>query len=255
MRGISSGPLGVAAAMPLLELDRVSKRYGHGTQERVALRGVSLEIESGEFVAVWGRRRSGRSTLLRIAAGVEPPDEGVVRFAGRDLSAHDDAEGSRGGVRYCRKAFRRDGGQHVLDQLVTSQLTHGVSVLQARSRARSALERTGAERCAALRPSDLGSTEVMRVMIARALVHRPEVLVIDEPTLGVDLRDRDRILLLLHSLADEGVAILMSAEETSCLSESRALSLSAGKLRGELRSPELPPVAHLHDATRWSASA
>lgn len=240
--------------MTLLELADVSKRYGHGAHERVALRGVSLEVEGGEFVAVWGRRRSGRSTLLRVAAGVEPPDEGVVRFAGRDLSEYD-AEGSRGGVRYCRKAFRRDGGQHVLDQLVTSQLTRGVSVAQARSRARSALERTGAERCAALRPSDLDSAEVVGVVIARALVHRPEVLVIDEPTLGVSFRDRDRILLLLHSLADEGIAILMSAEETPCLSGSRALSLSAGELRGELRSPELPPVAHLHDAAQWSASA
>lgn len=255
MRGISSGLLAAAAvAMTLLELDCVSKRYGRGASEHVALRGVSLEIEGGEFLAVWGRRRSGRSTLLRVAAGVEPPDEGVVRFAGRDLREHD-VEGSRGGVRYCRKAFRRDGGQRVLDQLVTSQLTHKVSASQARSRARIALERTGAERCAALKPSDLDSTEVVRVVIARALVHSPEVLVIDEPTLGVDLRDRDRILLLLHSLADEGIAILMSADDTSCLSQSRALSLSGGELRGELRSPELPPVSHLHDAARLSASA
>ena len=70
--------------MTLLELEHVSKRYRRG--EHVALDDVSLVIDAGEMVMVWGERRSGRSTLLRIAAGIETPDAGVVRFAGGDLA-------------------------------------------------------------------------------------------------------------------------------------------------------------------------
>jgi ABC-type multidrug transport system ATPase subunit len=254
------------SAMTLLELEHVSKRYGRGSHERVALRDVSLEIDSGELIAVWGLRRSGRSTLLRVAAGVEPPDKGVVRFTGGDLSERG-TETLRGGVRYCRKTFRPADGQHVLDQLITSQLTRGVSLSQARSRAHDALERTGGERCAAFRPSELDHTETARVVIARALTHHPELLVIDEPTLGVDLLDRDRILLLLRSLANESIAVLMSTGETPCLSNSdRALSLGSGELRGELTPSELDdpdqdpreelaPVISLPHVARWSASA
>lgn len=228
--------------MTLLELENVGKRYGRGSRERVALRDVSLQIEAGEHIAVWGRRRSGRSTLLRVAAGVETPDEGVVRFQGRDLSELG-AETLRGHIRYCRKVFRPDDGQYVLDQLITGQLARGASASLARSRARDALERAGAAQCAALRPNDLDSTEAALVVIARALAHQPKLLVIDEPTLGVDLLDRDRILSLLRSLTANGIAVLMSAGETPCLSDSdRALALSNGELRGELEPPELAPV-------------
>jgi len=68
--------------MSLLALEGVGKRYRDGARERIALREVSLALEAGELAAVWGLRRSGRSTLLRVAAGIEQPDEGVVRFDG-----------------------------------------------------------------------------------------------------------------------------------------------------------------------------
>ncbi len=238
--------------MTLLELEHVSKRYGRGSQKRFALRDVSLEIDAGELVAVWGRRCSGRSTLLRVAAGVETPDKGTVRFEERDLT---EREERRGGIRYCRKEFRPVDGRLVLDQLVTSQLTRGVSASLARSRAHDALQRAGAERSTSLRPNELDRTEAVRVVIARALAHQPKLLVIDEPTLGVDLLDRDRILILLRSLADDGMAVLMSAGEMPCLSGSRALALSDGELRGEPTLPELAPVVPLRPAAVGSASA
>jgi ABC-type multidrug transport system ATPase subunit len=235
--------------MSLLELSHVTKRYGRGPNERVTLRDVSLQIDTGEFVAVWGRRRSGRSTLLRIAAGLDAPDEGVVSFDKHDL-ADPRADALRSGIRYCRKSFRPAGGQFVLDQLTTSQLTRGVSLSLARDRASEALRRVGAERCAALRPSELDSEEVVRVAVARALVNRPKMLVIDEPTLGVDVAARDGILSLLRSLADEGIAVLASATETTGLAGAdRALSLAKGSLRGELDVLELAPVVSLRSAS------
>jgi ABC-type multidrug transport system ATPase subunit len=219
--------------MSLLELEHVGKVYLRGARKRVALRDVSLRIEAGEHVAVWGQRRSGRSTLLRIAAGVETVEEGVVRFQGRDLHGPGGQE-LRSGVSYCRKTFSPVDGRYVLDQLVNSQLTCSGSASSARSLAHGALERAGAEGCAGLRASELDGAEAIRVAIARSLTHEPLLLVIDEPTLGVRILERDSILELLHSLAREGIAVLTSAEDTSSLmGADRALGLSDGELIGE----------------------
>jgi len=240
--------------LSLLELEHVSKRYGRDWRGCVALRDVSLELDAGELVVVWGLRRSGRSTLLRVAAGVEPADEGGVRFDGRELTG-------RGGdalhdeIGYCRTTFRPSEGRVVLDQLIAGQIGRGVSPAVAATRARSALARAGAERCATRRPRELDAAEAARVAIARALVHQPRLIVIDEPTLGVDLLVRDAILLLLRSLADEGIAILASTGESTGLSGAdRAMTVGDGELHGSL-SPELASVHHLHAPAGSSATA
>ena len=228
--------------MSLLELEHVSKCYGR-LNERVALRDVSLQIEAGEMVAVWGVRRSGRSTLLRMAAGVEAPDTGVVRFDGHDLS---DRRGERlgDGIGYCRRTFRPSEGQLVLDHLIVGLLARGAPLSLAASRAREALERVEIGRCAALRPSELDCAEAVRAAIARALALEPRLLLIDEPTIGVDLLARDGILRLLQSLALEGMAILASTGESPGLSGARALTLSEGELHGR-QARELATVVPL----------
>jgi ABC-type lipoprotein export system ATPase subunit len=239
--------------MSLLELDHVSKCDGSEPRRRVALRDVSLRLDVGERVAVYGGRRSGRSTLLRVAAGVETPDSGVVRFDGRVLTDHNgDLLGD--GIGYCVTTFHRAEGRTVLDQMTVGQLARGVSPLLAQPRAYEALKRSGAEQCVALEPSDLDGAELTRVAIARVLAFQPRLLVIDEPTFGVDLLARDGILLLLQSLAEEGVTILMSTGETTGLSGAdRALVLDDGELRGHLE-PERASVISLRP-TRRSASA
>ncbi len=235
--------------MSLLELEHVSKRYGRRTGERVALRDVSLRIDTGELVAVWGRRHSGRSTLLRVAAGVEASDEGVVRFAGHNLADHS-ADACDGGIGYCQRSFRPGEGRLVLDQILVRLLARGASPSSAASQAHAALIRAGAERCAGLEPDDLDGAEAVRVAIARALAGNPRLLVIDEPTKGVELLERDSILLLLRSLANEGVAVLMSAGEASCLSGvDRGLTIGGGELHGR-PSSELAPVLPLRRAAR-----
>jgi ABC-type lipoprotein export system ATPase subunit len=239
--------------MSLLELDGVCKSYTRGLRKLVVLSDVSLQIEPGELVAVWGLRRSGRSTLLRIAAGVEAPDSGTVLFDGR-LGGHDG--GALGGeVGYCRRSFHPVEGGVVLDQIVAGLLASGVSRADAAARAQGALERAGAERCAGVDPSELNGAEAVRVAIARGLALRPRLLVIDEPAKGVDLLDRDGVLLLLRSLADEGIAVLASTGEATGLSGAdRALTLGEGELHGVL-SPELGSVVPLLRAGGRRASA
>jgi ABC-type multidrug transport system ATPase subunit len=217
--------------MSLLELDHVSKSFGRDLLVRNALRDVSLEIEAGEMVAIWGRRRSGRSTLLRVAAGVESPDSGMVRLEGRDVSGRG-CELLGGGIGYCRKTFRANEGHAVLDHLVVGQLARGVVPPTATRRAWAALERTGMRDAAKLQPAELDCGEAVRVAIARTLTLAPKLLLVDEPTIGVDLLARDAILLLLHSLADEGMAVLTSTGESTGLSGTRALKLENGELHG-----------------------
>jgi ABC-type sugar transport system ATPase subunit len=218
--------------MSLLALNAVHKRYMGPSRERVVLRDVSLQVEAGELVVVWGLKGSGRSTLLRVAAGIEAPDSGTVCFQGRDLAQHgEDLLG--GGVGFCERTFRCAEGQGVLDQVTLGLLARGVSPRAAHARAQWALERAGAEQYAAQRIGTLEVGESVRVAIARTLALEPALLAIDEPTRGVDLLERDEILALLRSLADDGIAVLAStAEATGLAGADRALVLGEGELRG-----------------------
>jgi energy-coupling factor transporter ATP-binding protein EcfA2 len=228
--------------MALLELERVGKRYRRGS--RVALEDVSIEIHAGEMVVVWGERQSGRSTLLRIATGIETPDTGTVRFGAVDLTTRDRKRLGQG-IGFCRREFRRRRGPTVLDQLIAGQLGRRIPQPEALANAWKALERVQAGSCAELPATELKADETVRVAIARALICKPRLLVIDEPTLGVEPLDRDGILKLLRSLADDGIAILSSTGEgTGFLGADRVLVLDKGKLDGKL-APDLAPVTDL----------
>lgn len=216
--------------MSLLELERVGKRYGR-LDRRTVLRDVSLKVEAGEVVVIWGMRRSGRSTLLRVAAGIEAPDSGTVRFEGRDLRARPGATLGEG-IGYCRRAFAAREGSLLLDQLTSGLIARGVQLASAARRAHESLERVEIGGCARCRPEELDGAESVRAAIARALTHSPRLLIIDEPTIDVDVLSRDGVLALLHSLADEGVAVLATTGESPSLSGARALTLSEGELHG-----------------------
>lgn len=230
--------------MSLLELERVCKHHRDGGREHAVLHDVSLALAPGELVVVWGRRRSGRTTLLRLAAGIESPDEGRVRFAGRDLAGTGEQVLGTG-IGYVRKELRGSEEESVIEQVATPLLARGVPFDRARTRARAALARARAGGCAAARVGELGVGEAVRVALARTLVLGPALLVIDEPAGAVELGERDALLGLLRTLASEGTAVLASAGETGELAGAdRAFTLSEGELRGP-RTPELAPVIAL----------
>jgi ABC-type multidrug transport system ATPase subunit len=239
---------------PLLELRHVCKRYGRGSSRRTVLDDISLTLDAGELVTIWGKRRSGRSTLLRVAAGVERPDAGYVRFASADSSSRADAALGEG-IGYCRSSFPPAVGRLVRDQLEIAQLARGVPSSQAAARAEHALGRCQARQYAMLSPAALNGAERVRVSIARALALQPRLIVIDEPTLDVDLLARDEILELLRSLADEGIAVLTSAGDTTGLAGSDlALALSGGRLHGQ-REPGRAEVLPLRASASRRARA
>jgi ABC-type lipoprotein export system ATPase subunit len=230
--------------MSLLALDGVSKRYRVGQRERVVLNGVSLEILPGELIVVYGPRRSGRTTLLRIAAGIETPDSGTVLFDGRELAQNGKPTLGEG-IGYVRKRMQGHEEQSVLEQVAAPLLARGTPVPEARDRARTALQRAEAQHCSALTVDELSTGQSIRVAIARALVLCPAVLVTDEPAATVEVSERDGILALLRTLAAGDVAVLASTTEPAEMAGAdRALTLSDGTLRGP-STPELAPVVAL----------
>lgn len=230
--------------MSVLALDGVSKRYRHGQRERLVLNSVSLQLDAGELVVVYGPRRSGRTTLLRVAAGIETPDSGRVSFRGQPVSQHNDQTLGEG-IGYLRKTLHGNEEQGVLEQISAPLLARGLGARQARDRARAVLQRIGAQHCSQLTVDELSSGERIRVAFARALVLAPAVLVADEPAATVEISERDGILSLLRTLSGQGVAVLAStAEPAEMAGADRALTLGDGTLRGP-SVPELAPVVAL----------
>jgi ABC-type lipoprotein export system ATPase subunit len=218
--------------MSLLELQGVTKRYRSGQREKVVLAEVSLALAPGELAIVWGERRSGRSTLLRIASGLQAPDCGSVLFEGRALGERTIGTG----VGYVAKTLRANEEQDVLDQIASVLLVRGVGMHDARQRARTALARAGGEPCAAMRVSELDGGEALRVAIARTLALEPKAIVLDEPAATVAITERDDVLALLRSLTGEGLAVLASTAEAEQLAGAElALTLKDGRLQGQRR--------------------
>ncbi len=218
--------------MSFLEIERVSKRYRRGRREYVALRDVSMSVEAGEVVAVLGSGNSGRSALLRIAAGLERPDDGRVVFEGVEMTAGCVLVGRR--VAFCRTAFNALEGDLVVDHVATTLLATKLSPKEAGRVAHEALVRCGALACAELRPCELDSIERVRVALARAVVCSPALLVIDEPTAGIGLLESDPLLRLLRSFARDGMAVLLATGDASSLAGiDRVVMIADGVVRGE----------------------
>jgi ABC-type lipoprotein export system ATPase subunit len=222
---------------PLLSFANVGKRFPDGGREIAVLSGVSFEIEAGVFVGLYGARRSGKSTLLRLAAGIERPDAGAVRFDGRALD--DMTGGERGHLLRGELAFmasddwRPNLGESVVDHVATSLGSEGLTVRDARRRALGALERVGVTTTGSEEPAgSLSLAERTLVMLARALVHEPRLLLVDEPAVMPNLGDRDKFYLLLRELAGErNMALLVVSEEMGALQGAGVMmSISGGEV-------------------------
>jgi ABC-type ATPase involved in cell division len=224
----------------LLSLEGVCKRFRRGAREHVALQDVSLALERCELVVVLGPRKSGRSTLMRVAAGLERPDDGVVRLDDIPLPKAGNVVGRE--IAYCHTAFSPMEGERVVEHAASALLAQGAPLARARRAAELALERTGVLECAAMHPDELTAAERVRAAIARGLVADPRVLVIDDPTAGLGLQING-VLQLLRRVADEGAAVLMSTEDATCISGAdHAFALHNGKLRADVRAPQAEVV-------------
>jgi ABC-type multidrug transport system ATPase subunit len=226
---------------PLISFQNVSKRYPDGEREILVLDGVSMTIEAGGSVGVYGTRRSGKSTLLRLAAGIVLPDAGSVRFDGLDMAAM--SAGARGRLLRGAIAFmsaedwRAHPGETVIDHVATSLGSEGMTMREARRRAVRILDQLGIGAAGAQEiAASLSLTDRTRVMLARALAREPRLLVLDEPALMPNLGDRDRFYAQLRAAAREReMALLIASEEMAAL---QGVGVLVSIADGELCSTE-----------------
>lgn len=231
-------PLGVRAMIGalILEIDSVSKSYRRRNRRICALEGVSLELERGDFVGLHGRSRSGKSTLLRIAAGVELPDSGSVSYQGQPLASMSSWE--------LTLYRRREVGFVWGSECLTSWLTAIQNVVlplaldklaprTATRRAQEFLEAVGVADCRDARPDELSDGERVRVAIAQALVVQPRLVLADEPATNLGPIEQDGILELFQSLAEDAkVAVLITGSDATALMRSRIIGIDRGRLTG-----------------------
>ena len=185
----------------------------HAYRERAVLAGVSLRIHRGERVALTGPSGSGKTTLLNLLGGVDRPKSGRIEFDGlclNDLDGNGLAEVRR---RHFGTVFQFF---HLLPTLSASENVElplqllGVPASERRTRVAALLERVGVAHRADAPPGELSGGEMQRIAIARALIHRPRLLLADEPTGNLDSRNGQRILELLRELSDEtGTALVL----------------------------------------------
>lgn len=221
---------------PLLSFSHVGKRFPDGGREIAVLRDVSFEVPAGGFVGLYGARRSGKSTLLRLAAGIERPDTGVICFDGHPLESLSSARRGRllrGDLALMAFSdWRPNPGESVVDHVAMSLGSEGMTVRDARRRAFGVLERVGVTATCGEEPAGtLSLSDRTLVLLARALAHDPRVLLVDEPAVMPSVEDRDRFYRLLRELARErAMALLMASEEMGALRGARLMSISDGEV-------------------------
>jgi putative ABC transport system ATP-binding protein len=194
----------------VVDLRDVRKSYRRGREDVHALRGISLSVNQGEFVAIVGPSGSGKTTLLQMIGCVDRPTTGSVNVAGREVSTLPEKVLTEVRARLMGFVFQQFFLLPTLTALENVQLpglfARGENV---GTRAGELLERVGLSGRLGHRPTELSGGEMQRVAIARALVNRPRVLLADEPTGNLDTENARLIMNLFSELNREGQTILM----------------------------------------------
>jgi len=210
---------------PLIELQGVRKVYRMGEHDVPALRGVSLAIRAGEFVAIMGSSGSGKSTLMNILGGLDRPTAGVYRLDGIDVAelSRDDLARIRGiKIGFVFQSFNLLARTSALENVEMPLLYgHKITSRERRERAHECLARVGLVDRWHHHPSQLSGGQQQRVAIARALVNRPVLLLADEPTGNLDSKVTGEIMALLQRLNDEGLTIALVTHEPDVANYSR----------------------------------
>ncbi len=221
--------------MPILSLSNVRKRYAGGEAAVEAVRGVTMELEAGDFVALMGPSGCGKSTLLHLCGAMDRPTEGRLTIGTTDIATLGDDQLTRlrrERLGFVFQFFNLLPTLTVRENIELPMLLAGSAADETSRRAEELAERVGLGHRLRHYPQQLSGGEMQRAAIARAVIHRPALLIADEPTGNLDTANGERVLQLLGELnRDLGLTILMAthSRETAAAAD-RLLTMRDGQL-------------------------
>jgi putative ABC transport system ATP-binding protein len=223
----------------ILEARDLVKRYPLGDRSVEALRGVSLSVARGEFVAIMGASGSGKSTMLQLLGGLDRPTSGAVVIDGIEVSALDDEQATltrREKTGFVFQFFNLISLLNVAENVALPFLIAGDSLGQRRERVDELLELVGLSGKALHRPDQLSAGEQQRVALARALATSPAILLADEPTGNLDFTTGTEILDLLWDSCDRlgQTIVLVTHDAKAAAYADRVLVVGDGRIRDEI---------------------
>ena len=215
--------------MSLIEIEDLTKVYQMGEMEVHALRGVSLTIEQGEWVAIMGPSGSGKSTLMHVISCLDTPTSGAYYLDGVDVSAMQ--ENQLAAIRSRKIGFvfqtfnllaRTSALKQVMLPMQYSRNGQRVPPVERKRRASEALEMVGLGKRISHKPSELSGGQQQRVSIARALINNPPILMADEPTGNLDSKSGREVLDIFHHLHTErGITLVMVTHDEAIGAEAQ----------------------------------
>jgi putative ABC transport system ATP-binding protein len=220
---------------PLIELHQVYKIYESGAGKFIALKGIDLTIEHGEFAAIVGKSGSGKTTLINVLAGIDRPTSGEVIVAGAPVHRLDEGElaawrGVSLGIVF--QFFQLLPTLTVLENVrLPMDFCNLFTPAERDQRARALLELVGIAEYANYLPSQLSGGQQQSAAIARALANDPQIILTDEPTGNLDSRTAEQVFSLLQSLADKGKTVLMVTHDDELAARAkRVIALKDGEI-------------------------
>jgi putative ABC transport system ATP-binding protein len=224
----------VSSENPFFQLRNICKVYRADTVETAALENVTLDIEEGEFLAVMGPSGCGKSTLLNIVAMVDTPSSGRYTVGATEVACASEsqlAQFRKGNIGFIFQSFQLVDHLSVQENVELPLLYLGFSRKQRQKRAREVLELVGLMHRSRHWPAQLSGGEQQRVAIARAVIGDPRLIVADEPTGNLDMRNGEDVMDMLATLNQQGATILMATHSPAHAQRaSRVLHMLDGRL-------------------------
>ena len=215
----------------LLQIQNLTKHFSNNNQVKKALNGISLDIYKGEVIGLLGVNGAGKTTLSTLLATLKPPTSGEILLNGKSI--YEDINAYRHSVGFCQQAPNLTNDLTVEETLYFAAKYFGMTKKEATDRTEEILKKHTLEKYRNALPNMLSGGYKHRLMIARSLMHRPSLLILDEPTVGLDPHIRHQLWEQIRNLREENVTVILTThylDEAEILSD-RICMLDKGKIK------------------------